>query len=117
LASPKRYKSINFDLDTKRLEKVFGINKRRRGYAAIQYFFATHAFMHRQYSGYISNVKLSYAETYIVIDDLIITCPWLSTCTNRFDVTDYMAQSDAIEYIIAKGTNGEPVIGEEDFSL
>jgi virulence-associated protein VapD len=119
MAAPKRYKSINFDLDTKRLEAIFGANQRRRGYAAIQRFLTSHGFGHRQWSGYISTAKMSYAETYIVIDDLLITCPWLSDCTNRFDLTDYMAESDALDYIMAKGIDLEADIGigDEDLAL
>ncbi|MDR0875128.1 MAG: hypothetical protein LBN12_02835 [Clostridiales Family XIII bacterium] len=119
MAIVKRYKSINFDLDTKRLEAIFGENKRRRAYAKIQRFMTNHGFRHRQWSGYISKEKLNYAETYIVIDDLLITCPWLSVCTNRFDVTDYVAESDALDYIVAKTVDIEPDIDikEEDLAF
>jgi virulence-associated protein VapD len=117
MATTKRYKSINFDLDTKRLETIFGKNKRSSGYSALQRFLIKHSFEHRQWSGYISKSKLSYAETYVIIDDLLAACPWLSECTNRFDVTDYMAESDALDYIEAKGVDIDQNIDIEDEDL
>jgi virulence-associated protein VapD len=107
VAVTKRYKSINFDLDTRRLEDIFGDGKRRSGYAAIQRFLTKNGFIHRQWSGYVSQSKLTYAETYIVIDDFLDACPWLAKCANRFDVTDYMAESDAIDYIMARDLDVE----------
>jgi hypothetical protein len=36
---------------------------------------------------------------YLLIDKLVATHPWLKQCTNSFDVTDFMAESDALDYI------------------
>jgi virulence-associated protein VapD len=107
MAAPKRYKSINFDLDTHRLEAIFGVGKRRNGYSAIKRFLTENGFIHRQWSGYVSQSRLTYAEIYIVIDGFLEACPWLSKCANRFDVTDYMAESDAMDYILAKDLEAE----------
>jgi virulence-associated protein VapD len=115
MAVTKRYKSINFDLDTKRLEDIFGKNKRSLGYAALQRYLTKYGFDHRQWSGYISKKKLSYAETYVIIDDLLQECPWLSGCTNRFDVTDYMAESDALDYIEAKAVGIHGIDIEDEY--
>jgi virulence-associated protein VapD len=114
MATPKRFKSINFDLDTKRLEAVFGEGKRRLGYAQIQRFFTKHVFDHRQWSGYVSKERMTYAETYVVIDELLAKCPWLTGCANRFDVTDFMAESDAMEYILANDVGVQDL--DEDLS-
>jgi virulence-associated protein VapD len=107
MAAPRRYKSINFDLDTYRLESVFGVGKRSKGYAAIKQFLTRNGFVHRQWSGYVSGKRLTYAEIYVVIDDFLNACPWLTKCANRFDVTDYMAESDAMEYILSKDIAAE----------
>jgi hypothetical protein len=57
---------------------------------------------------------MTYAEIYVVIDELLAKCPWLKDCTNRFDVTDYMAESDATEYIFA--SIGQEQDFDEDLS-
>jgi virulence-associated protein VapD len=114
MASPKRYKSINFDLDTHRLEAIFGAGKRRNGYAAIQRFLTRNGFDHRQWSGYVSKDKMTYAEIYLVIDGLLSSCPWIPKCTNRFDITDYMAESDAIDYISASNDDQTVLFGVDD---
>ena len=56
-------------------------------------------FEHRQYSGYVSTERLSYADTYDLISDLKRKCPWIAKCTNKLDITDYMAESDALEFV------------------
>jgi hypothetical protein len=42
---------------------------------------------------------MSYVDTYDLIKALKKQCPWLQNCTNKFDITDYMAESDAIEFV------------------
>lgn len=102
MAEARRYKSINFDLDTESLIKVFGETGRRKAYAQIQRFLEGNGFEHRQWSGYITKEKKPYLDIYVIIDALIERCPWLPACTNRFDITDFIAQSDALAYIIGK---------------
>jgi virulence-associated protein VapD len=102
MAEARRYKAINFDLDTGRLIKEFGKTGRRKAYAQIQRFLTRNGFDHRQWSGYITAERRVYADIYVIIDALIACCPWLPHCTNRFDVTDFMAQSDALDYIKSK---------------
>ena len=114
MATPKRYKAINFDLDTHRLEAIFGVGKRRKGYAAIQRFLIKNGFDHRQWSGYVSKDKMTYAEIYLVIDGLLTGCPWIPGCTNRFDVTDYVAESDAMDYIAAYDINQTDMLDMND---
>jgi virulence-associated protein VapD len=102
MAEARRYKSINFDLDTERLVAEFGEGGRRKAYAQIQSFLTRNGFDHRQWSGYITKKKRVYLDIYVIIDALIARCPWLPRCANRFDITDFMAQSDAMDYIASK---------------
>jgi virulence-associated protein VapD len=51
MAAQKRYKMINFDLDTKELGRFFGENKYRKGYSLIQRFLVMNGFLHHQYYG------------------------------------------------------------------
>jgi virulence-associated protein VapD len=99
MARRENRKSVNFDLDTASLIEVFGEKDRRRGYSEIQRFMVQNGFEHRQYSGYVSKERMSYAETYDLIKALKKQCPWLYRCTNKFDLTDYMAASDATEFV------------------
>jgi virulence-associated protein VapD len=98
----KRLKSINFDLDTQRLREVFGEGGRKKAYAQIQRFLMHNGFDHRQWSGYVSTEPMIYADIYLIIDVLTTRCPWLMSCTNRFDVTDFMAESDVLDYLVSK---------------
>ena len=102
MAEQRRYKSINFDLDTHRLTEIFGKTGRRKAYAQIMSFMLQQDFDHRQWSGYVSHTRRTYLEIYAMIDDPLIMHPWLSYCANRFDITDFMAQSDAMDYIMMK---------------
>jgi virulence-associated protein VapD len=102
MAVPKRRKSINFDLDTERLRLVFGEAGRRNAYAQVKRFFEARGFEHRQWSGYVSIERMGYDEVYLLMDALLTGCPWMADCANRFDVTDFMAESDVLGYIVSK---------------
>jgi virulence-associated protein VapD len=103
MAAQKRYKMINFDLDTRKLEQVFGENKYRKGYSLIQRFFVRNGFLHHQYSGYISQSAMSYGEIYILITDKMLSeLPWIVGCVNKFDATNVTSQSDMLVAIKSK---------------
>jgi virulence-associated protein VapD len=99
MAKRENRKSANFDLDTASLIEVFGEKNRRRGYSEIKRFMVRNGFEHRQYSGYVSEKRMSYVDTYDLIKALKKQCPWLQNCAKKFDITDYMAESDAIEFV------------------
>jgi len=102
MARQENRKSINFDLDTHSLNKVFGEANRNLAYSQIKRFMLTNGFEHRQYSGYVSMKRLSFAETYLFIKRLTSVCPWLVTCTKRFDVTDFLGESDALDFVVSQ---------------
>jgi virulence-associated protein VapD len=100
MAVQKRYKAINFDLDTKKLKAEFGEKRYRQGYTQIQKFLTSSGFDHHQYSGYISNAAMSYGEIYILILDVMISKhPWLVACVNKFDATNVTSQSNMLSAI------------------
>jgi hypothetical protein len=45
---------------------------------------------------------MTYADVYVIIDALVERHSWMSSCTNRFDITNFMAQSDASGYIVKR---------------
>jgi virulence-associated protein VapD len=106
VARRENRKFINFDLDTLGLIEVFGNKNRSQGYREIKRFMLRSGLEHRQYSGYISLRPMSYADTYDLIKDLKRQCPWLPKCVQKLDVTDYMAESDATEFIMDSQADG-----------
>jgi virulence-associated protein VapD len=107
MARRENRKFVNFDLDTASLIEVFGEADRRRGYSEIKRFMVRNGFDHRQYSGYVSKERMSYVDTYDLIKALKKQCPWLQNCTKKFDITDYMAESDAIEFVTSASIEDE----------
>jgi virulence-associated protein VapD len=103
MATQKRYKMVNFDLDTKELGRFFGESKYRKGYSLIQRFLVKNGFLHHQYSGYISRTAMSYGDIYILITDRMISeLPWIADCVNKFDATNVTSQSDMLVAIKSK---------------
>lgn len=99
MATQKRYKALNFDLDTKKLREVFGEQGRRKAYAQIKSFLTKNGFEHRQWSGYASLKPMSYAETYDIVGELVERCRWMVDCVNRFDATNIMSETDMMDAI------------------
>ena len=83
----KTFKAINFDLDTKALKEYYP-KSRRNAYREIGKFLKDNGFSHRQWSGYISNIKMDFLEISKLNEKLWSKFPWLEQCANKFDVTD-----------------------------
>ena len=62
-------------------------------------FFERHEFEHRQASGYLSLAKLSTADIYDLMDELVQAFPWLGECVNRIDVTNVGQQHDLTDLV------------------
>lgn len=62
-------------------------------------FFKKHDFSHRQGSGYISSNKLSTADIYDLMDDLVQQLPWIGECVNKIDVTNIGQQHDLTDLL------------------
>ena len=99
MATQRRYKAINFDLDTYNLRQIFGEKGRRNAYSQVKRFLTKNGFSHKQWSGYISLRPMSYGEVYDIVFKMIDTYPWLPICTNQFDATNVMAETDMLEAI------------------
>jgi virulence-associated protein VapD len=92
----KRYKAINFDLSTKALIEVFGESNCRQAYNFIRRFLENRGFLHRQWSGYVSENAMGALEVTDVVIDLFEEQEWLLDCANRFDVTDIGKEYDML---------------------
>ncbi|MDO4921687.1 MAG: VapD family protein [Phascolarctobacterium sp.] len=93
------FKALNFDLDTHSLQKHYSGANYRQAYYDLRKFFKLHKFSHRQGSGYISDEKLSTADIYDLMDELLDTLPWVSLCVNKIDVTNIGKQHDLTELL------------------
>lgn len=93
------YKAINFDLDTKKMRQY---GKYPIGYTEVKRSFLQLGFEHRQWSGYVSKAKMKEADIVFVVERLVEIHPWLSDCTNKFDVTNIGEQFD-LTHIIKNG--------------
>jgi virulence-associated protein VapD len=112
MATQKRYKALNFDLDTKKLREVFGEKGRRKAYFQIQSFLAKNGFEHRQWSGYASLKPMSYIEIYDIVGELVDEHEWLIDCVNRFDATNIMSETDMLHAIRNHKADKQTVPGE-----
>lgn len=88
----KKYrKAINFDLDTKTLQKIFQSKNPfvyMEWYRQIGSFLKSNGFKHRQWSGYISKEPMSNTEITGIVRKLNKSLPWLKQCVQKFDVTN-----------------------------
>jgi len=111
MATQKRYKAINFDLDTKNLRQLFGEKGRRKAYAQIGSFLTKNGFNHKQWSGYTSQLPMSYGEVYDITFRMIDQHPWIPACTNQYDATNVMAETDMLDAIKNYGRSKQPDTG------
>ena len=95
----RRRKALNFDLSSEKLRARFGEKGRRNAYKQIKSFLVKKGFEHRQWSGYASEMPMSYIEVYDIVGELVEKHKWLTDCANRFDATNIMAESDMMEAI------------------
>jgi virulence-associated protein VapD len=94
LAEQRRYKAINFDLDTKSLRSLFGESGRRKAYTDVGRVLRDKGFEHRQGSGYRSKMTITTAEIVDVVVALYTELPWLPKCVQKLDVTNIGTEYD-----------------------
>ena len=81
----KEYWAINFDLDTKEMEKSLG--NTTKGYRLLEKSFKEVGFIHRQGSGYISLNKLNQSDIENITKFLSYKHEWLCDSIKTFDAT------------------------------
>jgi virulence-associated protein VapD len=94
VAELRRYKAINFDLDTQSLRERFGEHGRSKAYSTIRSFMKNHGFEHRQGSGYRSTSTLSDLDVADLIVDMYKKLEWLPNCVQKLDVTNIGREYD-----------------------
>lgn len=80
-------KAINFDLDTKKLKDAYCVTNRPleylKAYGEIKDFMKSKGFLHRQWSGYVSNEPLSKAQVDYLVQSMTRTFPWFAQCVEK----------------------------------
>jgi virulence-associated protein VapD len=94
MAESRRYKAINFDLDTQALRNLFGERGRSSAYSRIKNFLSRHGFEHRQGSGYRSTTTMTDSETVDLVVSLYSKFDWLPGCVQKLDVTNIGREYD-----------------------
>lgn len=91
-------KALNFDLDTKKYERITG-KKSPQAYYEIRRFLENAGFEHRQGSGYISLNSLNEIQINTIVKDMSNQLLWLKYCVNVFDVTNIGRQHSLLDTI------------------
>lgn len=92
----KKRKTINFDLSTSELRKMFGYLGTAKAYGLIKKFMLEHGFEHRQYSGYISKNPMSFIQVEDIIKKMSIEYSWLHKVIEKMDeINEAMRRKDA----------------------
>lgn len=95
----KSRKALNFDLDNHLLKKHYPSKNYKMGWRDIQVYLKKNGFLHRQYSGYVSNDYMEMNEVIQIITEMSLSFIWLKKCVKEFDVTIVGGEYSLIDYI------------------
>lgn len=113
---PKYRKMINFDLDTKKYEKV--TNKPSpTAYYQIHQYMENNDFMHRQGSCYISKNELNGYEVFEIVTVMSKKFPWLNECVKECDVTDITKNMSLLDTIKNASNNDISNLKESNIAI
>ncbi|WP_270985543.1 VapD family protein [Campylobacter helveticus] len=99
-------KAINFDLSTEALKRHFGENT-APAYNSVKQFMLANGFEHRQYSGYASIEPMDEYDISNLTRKLAKKFAWLSSCVQKFDVTD-IGEQYSLMHILKEDINPSP---------
>ena len=81
-------KMLNFDFDTKALQKYYPKSNWRKAYDDVYDFLTSNGYEHRQGSGYITKANTDYLDVQSTLYEMKREFPWLKNCVNKMDVTN-----------------------------
>lgn len=91
-------KAINFDLRINNLRRYFNEANPNYAYDLIHNYMISHDFIHRQYSGYVSNEEMTENQLIKFVIKMSNDFPWLHKCLSKCDSTDISNLHDLIYY-------------------
>ena len=92
-------KALNFDLNDSILRKYYPSKNYKKGWNDLRKYFINNGFIHRQYSGYVSQNPISMTEVVQIIRKLSLNYMWLKYCVKEFDVTIVSDEYSMKKYI------------------
>lgn len=92
-------KSLNFDLDTKKLKELYPNKSYTQAYNDIKRFLTKNGFEHRQGSGYISKDDMSILKITRVLKTLNKKHSWLKECSKTLDYYDVGETFNALDIL------------------
>ena len=92
-------KAVNFDLNDNLLKQYYPSKSYKNAWRDIKKFLLKSNFVHRQYSGYVSNSEMSMAEVGNIIGKMSRKWTWLSKSVMQFDVTNVGEEYSFLEKI------------------
>lgn len=94
-------KALNFDLDTKALERFYPGESYHKAYYDIRQYLENSGFQHRQGSGYVSKDPISVYKVSLLINDMSEKFPWLNRCTKVVDATSIGKTFSMMSYLLS----------------
>jgi len=79
---------IHFDLDTAALQRYYPKGAWRSAYDDVRTFLIHNGFEHEQGSGYHSIRPMTQVEAVNILDEMLVTYPWLHKCVRVCTVAD-----------------------------
>lgn len=79
--------AVNFDLSISALRTHYSKTCPKNAYREIERYMKANGFSHRQWSGYVSDKKLTMAEMVDFTIDIHREFPWLYDCEVKMDAT------------------------------
>jgi len=92
-------KSLNFDLDTKKLKEHYPNKNYTNAYEDIKKFLIKNGFEHRQGSGYISKEAMTRMAVTSVIKELYKEFNWIYPCCKTLDYYDVGKEHSGLEIL------------------
>ena len=107
-------KSLNFDLDTKKLQELYPNNSYTQAYDDIKRFLTKNGFEHRQGSGYISKEIMKASQIVNIIEELNNQHSWIKDCCKTLDYYDVGERFNALELLENKDSKKKEISKEQE---
>ncbi|WP_299296695.1 hypothetical protein [uncultured Mobiluncus sp.] len=108
--------AFHFDLDEARLRELYPSETStgyKKAWSDVCSFMEARGFVHTQYSGYESTVKMSYADAYVILNSLRRNFPWFLRCAQAATLTEIGERYDVLEYLRAQTVDKQHTMPEQ----
>lgn len=105
--------AFHFDLDEARLREFYPSETStgyKKAWSDVRSFMEARDFVHTQYSGYESTVKMYYADAYVILNSLRRNFPWFSQCAKAATLTEIGERYNVLEHLRAQASEVEYLV-------